>query len=74
MHLRIKDLRVDNDIKQEVLAKLLNVRQATYARYETREIKIFPSTLAELADYYNTSVDYLMRRTDEKRPYSKSKL
>jgi len=42
MRLRIKDLREDNDIKQEVLARLLNVRQATYARYETRRNRYLP--------------------------------
>jgi len=33
------DLREDNDIKQEVIAKILNVSQATYSRYEKRRSK-----------------------------------
>jgi len=55
------DLRIDNDIKQGVIAKELNVTQATYSRYETGSIDIPVSTLIRLAGYYHTSVDYLLR-------------
>ena len=65
-------LRVDNDIKQEVIALYLGVSQCTYSRYETGEIEIPNSQLDKLADYYNTSVDYLMGRTDEIIPYKKN--
>ena len=58
------ELREDNDIKQEVIAKLLNVSQATYSRYETRELNIPIESLIELARFYGTSIDYLVGITD----------
>ena len=61
MRLRIRDLREDNDIKQETIAKLLNVTQVTYSRYEIGSRTISPWSLAKLAEYYNTSTDYLLR-------------
>ena len=73
MRLRIRDLREDRDIKQEAIAKILYVRQATYSRYETGEIDIPVRTLIRLAEYYNTSVDYLVGRTNEKKPYLERK-
>lgn len=33
------ELREDNDIKQEVIAGVLNVRQPTYSKYENRNIR-----------------------------------
>lgn len=66
---RIRDLREDNDLTQATLAVHLNISQRTYSRYENAERMIPPEVLSMLADYYNTSVDYLMGRTDEKLPY-----
>lgn len=48
------ELRVDNDIKQIVIARLLNVSQATYSRYETGDLEIPISALIKLAGFYNT--------------------
>ncbi len=64
--MRLKDLREDNDIKQAELAKILNVRQNTYSQYENEKREIPISLLWKLADYYNTSIDYLVGRTDKK--------
>ncbi|MDD2568622.1 MAG: helix-turn-helix transcriptional regulator, partial [Clostridia bacterium] len=38
MFRRIKDLREDNDLKQENLAQYLNIKQSTYSNYETGKI------------------------------------
>ena len=69
---RLKEIRVDRDLKQADIAKVLKISQVQYSRYETgiRVIPIFHLDI--LADFYNTSVDYLIGRTDERRPYSKS--
>ena len=69
MRLRLEELRVDNDIKQETLAKLLNVRQATYSRYETGKLKIPVEALIELAKFYNTIIDYVTGVIDQKITY-----
>lgn len=71
MALRIRDLREDRDLTQTEIATLLNVSQATYSRYETESLDIPHSSLEVLADYYHTSVDYLLGRTNNPTPYPK---
>ena len=66
---RIRDLREDRDISQKEIAQYLNIKQNTYSRYETGDRAIPLDTMDQLAAFYNTSVDYLMGRTDEMKPY-----
>ena len=66
---RIRNLREDMDIKQTTLADYLNVSQRAYSRYENGERGIPLDTLIKIADYYNTSIDYLLNRTDIREPY-----
>lgn len=71
---RLKEIREDKDLLQRNIAELLNISQVQYSRYETG-IRLIPiDLLCKLADFYNTSIDYLIGRTDEKRPYKKSAL
>lgn len=69
MHLRIRDIREDNDYTQTEIAKLLHCTQQTYSRYESGEISIDIHSLTILAKFYNTSVDYLLGLTDVIKPY-----
>lgn len=62
--MRLKDLREDNDVKQKELAEYLNIKQNTYSQYENGKREIPLDTLCKLADYYNTSIDYLIGRTN----------
>jgi len=73
VQLRLRDLREDHDIKQQTLAALLNCSQVTYSRYETGSHEIPLQALITLADYYHTSVDYLLGLTDEPAPYPRKK-
>ncbi|MCL2495166.1 MAG: helix-turn-helix domain-containing protein [Oscillospiraceae bacterium] len=66
---RIRDLREDRDLTQSQIAQYLNIKQNTYSRYETNDRDVPLDVLARLADFYSTSVDYLMGRTDEPTPY-----
>ncbi len=68
---RLKDLREDRDLKQAALAELLQIHQTTYSDYELGKLNIPIAVLHKLADYYGTSIDYLLGRTNEKKPYSK---
>lgn len=71
MNLRIRDLREDRDIKQKQIAAYLMCDQSLYSKYERGE-RALPLEYAEkLADFYGVSVDYLLGRTNEKRPYPK---
>lgn len=74
MKTRIRNLREDNDLTQKELSHLLNISQVAYSYYELNKRSIPLELLSKLADFYNTSVDYLLYRTDEIKPYSKSKI
>ena len=56
---RLKELREDKDLYQKDIANLINIDQSNYSKYE-------------LADFYQTSTDYILYRTDERKPYKKS--
>ena len=71
MYMRIKDLREDNDLTQQTIADYLNIKQNAYSQYETGRRQIPLEALIKLARYYNTSVDYLLGLTDEKKPYKR---
>lgn len=68
---RLRDLREDHDLTQTQVAKLLSMSQTGYSKYETGENDISTQALLKLAEFYGTSVDYLLGRTDEPRPYPK---
>jgi len=69
---RLREIREDSDLLHKDIAKVLNVSQRGYSHYETEDTNIPIETLHKLADYYNTSIDYLLYRTDERKPYPKS--
>ena len=63
---RLRDLRVDHDLYQKDVAKLLNTSQTVYSRYERGFQTIPVEHLIILADYYHTSTDYILGRTNKK--------
>ena len=69
MKTRIKNLREDHDLTQKEISKILNISQVAYSYYEINKRNIPLELLSKLADYYNTSVDYLLYRTDTSKPY-----
>lgn len=71
MYKRIRDLREDKDLNQTEIAKILGMSQTGYSKYETGENDIPTSILIKLAKFYNTSTDYILGLTNEKKPYSK---
>ena len=73
METRIKILREDHDLTQKQLSSLLNISQVAYSYYELDRRSIPLELLCKLADYYNTSVDYLLFRTEVYIPYPKVK-
>ena len=73
MYPRIRDLRVDRDLNQTELARLLGMSQTGYSKYETGENDIPTGTLIQLAKLYDTSIDYLLGLTSERRPYPRQK-
>lgn len=69
MKSKIRDLREDNDLTQKQVAEYLLCDQSLYSKYERGEREIPLSILIKLAQYYHTSIDYLVGRTDERKPY-----
>ncbi len=69
---RLKEIREDKDLLQKDIAKLLNITQVQYSRYETGNRLIPINHLVKLARFYNTSIDYLLELTDVRKPYPKS--
>ena len=65
---RLRDLREDRDLKQDTIAQYLNCSQTTYSRYELGKRDIPTEVLKKLADYYNTSIDYILCRTNNPAP------
>ena len=70
MYHRIRDLREDHDLTQTQIAQILGMSQTGYSKYETGENDIPTAILIQLAEYYQTSVDYLLGRTNNKKPYT----
>ena len=69
MYQRIRDLREDKELTQKQIGQLLNMSQTGYNQYEIGKNDIPTKILIKLANFYNTSVDYLLGLTNEKKPY-----
>ena len=66
--MRIRDLREDNNLTQEDVAKYLHIKQNTYSQYENEQRQLPISCLISLAKLYQTSTDYILGLTDNKNP------
>ena len=68
---RIRDLREDSDMNQTKVAEYLGMSQTGYSKYETGENDIPTQILIKLAELYDTSIDYLLGETNERKRYPK---
>ena len=68
---RLKDLREDNDLVQKEIAAYLGIDQRVYSNYETGKREIPTRFVVKLADYYKTSTDYILGRTNNIKMYGK---
>ena len=68
---RIKDLRIDKDLLQKDVAEALGISQTVYSRYERGFQTIPVEHLITLANYYNTSTDYILGRTKNIKAYTR---
>ena len=69
MYARIRNLREDADLLQRDIAQILNCTQVCYSNYEMGKRDIPTDVLIKLANFYHTSVDYLLELTDQREPY-----
>ena len=63
---RLYDLRVDNDLRQEDVAKILKVTSQAYGMYENGKRSLPIEYLISLSEYYNVTSDYILGLKDEK--------
>ncbi len=61
---RLKDLREDRDLVQKEVAAVLGIDQRVYSNYETGKREIPTRFVVALADFYDTSTDYILGRTN----------
>lgn len=61
---RIKELREDRDLVQKEVASFLKIDQRVYSNYETGKRDIPTRFIVALADFYGTSTDYILGRTN----------
>lgn len=69
MYPRIRDLREDRELNQTQVASMLGMSQTGYSKYETGENDIPTTVLIKLARFYNTSTDYILGETNQKKRY-----
>ena len=65
---RLRDLREDQDLTQRQIAAYLGIPQPQYYRYEQGLRDIPLDLLLDLADFYHTSTDYILGRTNNPAP------
>ena len=73
MEYRIKELRVDRDLKHKDLTKVLNISQSSYSDLENEISQVKAESLIKLAKFYKVSVDYILGLTDIMKPYPRKK-
>ncbi|WP_312502932.1 helix-turn-helix domain-containing protein [Lacrimispora sp.] len=66
---RFQDLREEHFWTQKYVAHQLNIAQRTYSHYENGTRSIPLELLCTLADLYEVSTDYLLNRTNIRKPY-----
>lgn len=67
----IKLIRVLKDYTQLKVQLATGINQSVISKYEQGTILPTGENLIILAEFYNTSVDFLLDLTDEQKPYPK---
>lgn len=65
---KLKHLRTENSKLQREIAEYLGIDRTTYGKYETGASEPDFQTTLKIAEYFDVSVDYLLGRTEEKKP------
>lgn len=71
---RLRDLREDRDLLQKDVADIFHLTQTNYSKYELGKINIPIDLLIKFALFYNTSTDYILGLTNNKKAYEKVKV
>ena len=66
LSVRLRQLRLDKQLRQEQVARLVGVSKGAISAYETDIRQPSYDILIRLANLYRVSVDYLLGRTDDR--------
>lgn len=69
MRAKLRDMREDQDLTQQQVAEYLMCDQSLYSKYERGERDVPLNIMIKLAQFYKTSIDYLVGLTENKQPY-----
>lgn len=69
----LKGLREDNDKTQKDMADILNVKRGTYASWECGSDIIPIEHLYKIANYYNSSIDYILNISSKNEKLNNNK-
>ncbi|MBQ8427419.1 MAG: helix-turn-helix transcriptional regulator [Clostridia bacterium] len=61
---RLKEVRKDKNLSQQQMAKMLNIRQQSYARYELDTSEPSYEMLVKIAKFFNVTTDFLLGLTE----------
>lgn len=64
---RLYDLRTDNDLKQEDVARVLKITTQAYGMYENKKRSLPIESLVTLCKFYNVTSDYILGLSDSKK-------
>ncbi len=57
---RVAELRLEKNLSQTELAKILEISQTTVAKWENGERKPSVNALIDIANFFDVSTDYLL--------------
>ncbi|MDF2524585.1 MAG: putative transcriptional regulator [Clostridiales bacterium] len=70
---RLKELRIENGLTQEALAKKFNTGKSSISNYESNSRLPDANTIGKYANFFDVSVDYLLGCSNVRNPYSETK-
>ncbi len=65
---KIKEMITDSDYKQKQIAKELSITESMLSSYLTGRHDIPVWVVVKFAEFFDVSTDYLLERTDARRP------
>jgi len=66
---KLRSLRIENNLSQLELAKILNITNQSLSHYELDKRIPDLNMISKIADYFDISVDYLLGRVDQNEIY-----
>ena len=67
---RLKELRIKNDMQQNQLSELVNLKPSAISKYENGSTQPSIDMLIKLADIFNVSLDYIVGKSSIPNPYT----